>query len=243
MYEDKNDITSILLSFCNKTNQFLDEFHETIKDVLTKRDKQTVEKVKRILADLSKLGEYNWIVVSSDMDISIADKGEKEVNKYFIDYMQSHKEFYYRIKDRVLSSDLLSRKKHVFEQIFWNIEQNNYSISCIGMSTMLEYLLVAQMNYNWHTIMKKAETFVDNADEISLNDDYILCLIGISKFLNKYIADTENFIITNEPKYVNRHWIAHGRIQRTLSDEDTYQMLFAIYAFIIISESEIIYGN
>lgn len=71
-----------------------------------------------------------------------------------------------------------------------------------------------------------------------INEYEVGFLFSLDGFLENYSISTNGFGRDKEPKYINRHWIAHGRMYRELSKIDTYQILLAIYALIRIMNME-----
>ena len=235
-----NDVKDVLISFYRKTQDYLGKFEDLTSDKLFDEDRATRENVKQTMLNLSELGEYNWIVVAPDMYISANGKDRAAIDGHFLTYMAEHKDFYDKIKNRILASEVIGRHKHIFEEIFFNIEHENYSVACVAMSSMMDFLLTTLMNYNWSTLGVLTDKFIACSDAPTLNDDYTLSIFGYIKFLEHFMADAGGFMVYLEPQYVNRHWLVHGRMHHVLDAADTYQLLFGLYAFVIIYESDMV---
>ena len=124
------------------------------------------------------------------------------------------------------------------KQVFEAIEQGHYYIACIALSTILEFLLAKESDFNSIKIPILLNNFINNVGDISIREYEVGFLFSLDGFLKNYTISTKGFEKEKEPKYVNRHWIAHGRMYRELTEVDTYQVLLAIYAMIRIMDME-----
>lgn len=203
---------------------------------------EPIKKMQGYCETISKLQilgrDYNWVVVDVNVDLEIVKKDKSEVDNYFVFLLENNHSLYLEIKKLLLDNDFLIYKRNLLKQIFEAIEHKKYEIACVSLSTILEYLLAFESDPDSTKVRMLLEKFIDNVGEISISEYEIGFLFSLEGFLMNYVKSTNGFGKDKEPKYVNRHWIAHGRMYRELTKIDTYQILLAIYAFIRIMNME-----
>lgn len=230
-----NDLFEIISEIDNKISRL----NKKMKEVANSDSMKGLRFLCKTISYLQRLGkDYNWVVITPDIDINIADKDQKEINNYFIALIDNNSSLYESIRKELLECQLIKHKKKLIEQIFDSLDRKEYWISCIALSTILEFLLALESNINSTRMPILLESFMNNVRDISISEYEVVFLFSLDGFLNNYIQSTNGFGREKEPEYVNRHWIAHGRMYRELTKIDTYQMLFAVYACIRVIDME-----
>ena len=223
----------------NEIDNKISKLNKVMKEIANSESMKKLSFFSKAINNLQRLGkDYNWVVVTPDIDINIVDKDKKEINDYFIGIMSNDFGLYASIRKELLECQFLKHKKSLIEQIYNALDRDEYNISCIALSTILEYLLAVDSNINSIKMPVLLESFINNVGDISISEYEVGFLFSLDGFLNNYISSTNGFEKDKEPKYVNRHWIAHGRMYRELTKIDTYQVLFAIYACIRVMDME-----
>lgn len=217
----------------------LNEVSRKMKEFVESDQMKQLQRYCEIISNLQKLGkDYNWVVVSTDINTNIANEDEAEINKYFLSLIENNIDLYQSIKNEIFGCSYMIDKHKLMEQIFDAIDHRNYWIACIGLSTVLEFLLATESDFNSIKMQVLLKKFMDNVGYIGINEYEVGFLFSLDGFLENYSISTNGFGRDKEPKYINRHWIAHGRMYRELSKIDTYQILLAIYALIRIMNME-----
>lgn len=217
----------------------LNEISIIMKKFVESDQMKQLQRYCEIISNLQKLGkDYNWVVVLTDINTNIANENESEINKYFLSLIDNKIDLYQSIKNEISGCSYMIEKQKLMEQIFNAIDHGNYWIACIGLSTVLEFLLAIESDFNSIKISVLLKNFMDNVGYIGVNEYEVGFLFSLDGFLDNYSIPTNGFEREKEPKYINRHWIAHGRMYRELTKVDTYQILFAIYALIRIMNME-----
>lgn len=225
----------MMIAFEEKIN----EISKRMKEIFDSEQMKKIKCYSKILSNLVKLGkDYNWVVVTPDVDTNIANACEAEINDYFVSLLDGDSSLYKNIKTELLACDYMRGKSKLMEQIFYSIKCENYWIACVALSTMLEFLLAKESNFNSIKMSVLLDNFIDNVGYISISEYEVGFLYSLDGFLNNYITPTNGFEKEKEPKYINRHWTAHGRMYRELTKIDTYQVLFAIYALVRVMDME-----
>ena len=228
-----------IFEFSKKLEVNINKFSKVIKEFAESESMKKIEFYGSAISSLQKLGEkYNWVVITPNININIVNKDKEEINNYFISLIENDSALYESIKKELLESHILISKKELIVQIINDINCNNYWISSIALSNILEFLLASESNYNETKMFILKSNFIDNVGDISIKEYELGFLFGLDGFLKNYIASTSGFEEEKEPEYINRHWIAHGRMYRELTKIDLYQILFAVYAFVRIMDME-----
>ena len=236
---DKNIIANAISPFFVKVGEFVTEVLEAAKRVVQSEDVQLFFKGLLSLHDIIKLGaENNWVVIFPGIDIDIYGKTQEEINQYFIDYIEQDNKIYETIKERIVSSTLLKEKTKLLNQIFSAIELGYYALAGMALSSTIEYMLALDVGFDRYKIQLMIDDFKDNVGEISLDEEGLLPAFGLDGFLTNFSLETKGFGKEKQPSFVNRHWVAHGRMHRDLTKVDVYQMLCAIYALDVVIETE-----
>ncbi len=230
-----NDLIKNITEIENKIGRL----NKVMKEFAESESMKKLRFFSKAISNLQRLGkDYNWVVITSDIDINIADKEKKEINNYFIALMDNNSDLYASIREELSEFQLLKHKKKLIEQIYNALDCEEYGISCIALSTILEYLLALESNINSTRMPVLLKSFMNHVGDISISEYEVGFLYSLDGFLSNYIHPTNGFGKDKEPEYVNRHWIAHGRMYRELTKIDTYQILFAVYACIRVMDME-----
>lgn len=217
----------------------LNEVSRKMKEFVESESMKQLQRYCEIISNLQKLGkDYNWVVVTTDINTDIVKEDESIINNYFLSLFNDNSDLYKNIKKEILGCNYMIGKSKLIKQIFDAIEGEKYWIACIALSTLLEHLLAKESDYNSIKISELLKNFIDNVGDISISEYEVGFLFSLEGFLENYRTPTNGFGKESELKFVNRHWIAHGRMYRELTNIDTYQILLAIYAMIRIMDME-----
>lgn len=217
----------------------LNEISKNIKEIVESDQMKQLQRYCEIIYNLQTLGkEYNWVVVTTDINTDIVNEDESIINDYFLSLFNDKSNLYQNIKKEILGCNYMIGKSKLIKQIFHAIDNEKYWIACIALSTLLEHLLAKESDYNSIKISELLKNFIDNVGDISISEYEVGFLFSLEGFLENYRTPTNGFGKESELKFVNRHWIAHGRMYRELTNIDTYQILLAIYAMIRIMDME-----
>ena len=236
---DKQKIADAILPIFVKLGEYVTEIIEAAKKVAQSEEVQLFFKGLLGLHDIIKLGtENNWVVILPGIDVDICEKTQEEIDQYFINYIEQDNVIYKTIKERIVSSVLLAEKHNLIKQIFSAIELGHYALAGIALSSTIEYMLALDVGYDRFRIELMINDFKNKVGEISLDEEGLLPAFGLEGFLTNFSLETKGFGKEKQPSFVNRHWVAHGRMHRDLTKVDVYQMLCAIYALDVVIETE-----
>lgn len=77
-------------------------------------------------------------------------------------------------------------------------------------------IFVLDVGYDSYKIEKIISDLIRSVDDISINEEGLLPAFGLDGVLARFSAETKGFYIEKDPQFVNRHWVAHGRMYRDL---------------------------
>ena len=73
---------------------------------------ELLQRYCEIISNLQKLGkDYNWVVVSTDINTNIANKDELEINKYFLSLIDNNIDLYQSIKNEIFGCSYMTEKQ------------------------------------------------------------------------------------------------------------------------------------
>lgn len=236
---NKNVKANSVLTFFAKVGEIVTEILEAANRIVQSEDIQMFFKGLLGLQEIIKLGaENNWVVILPGIDLGISDRTQEEIDKYFINYIEQDNEIYETIKKRIVSSTLLKEKNNLLHQVFAAIETGHYALAGIALSSTIEYMLALDVGYDRYKIQRMIEVFKNHVGKISIGEEGLLPAFGLEGFLTNFSLETNGFGKEKQPQFVNRHWVAHGRMHNDLTKVDVYQMLCAIYALDVVIETE-----
>ena len=181
---------------------------------------------------LRTVGSKNWVVLSP-ISQQVINYSQTEMDDYFTDLYSQDAQLVERIKSRLNNSPLLTTKEYIIRDIFSGIESGHYPIASIALATLFEYVLAEKTEQIGPNLSRKTKLFIEHVGPHPIDEEFLYCY-GLAPFLERF---SENVPFTNEePIYLNRHWICHGRMYRELRQKDFYQLLAAFYALISIAE-------
>ena len=236
---DKKVMTNVLLPFFTKVGEVVTEILDAARKVVQSEKVQIFFKGLLGIHDIIKLGaENNWVVILPGIDLDICGKTQEEIDEYFINYIEQDNEIYETIKGRIVSSTLLKEKSNLLMQIFSAIELGHYALAGMALASTIEYMLALDVGYDRYKIEKMIDDFRNNVGTIPIDEEGLLPAFGLDGFLTNFSLETKGFSREKQPTFVNRHWVAHGRMHRDLTKVDVYQMLCAIYALDVVIGTE-----
>lgn len=228
-----------MVEFSKSLEESICKLNKAIREFTESESFKELEFYGAAISSLQKLGEkYNWVVITPNIDVNVVKKDKEAINNYFVTLIENDTNLYESIKNELLQSHILRNKKKLMEQIINAINCKNFWISSIALSNILEFLLASESDYNSIKMHVLKNNLIDNVGDISIHEYEVAFLFSLEGFLNNYIAATKGFEEEKEPEFINRHWIAHGRMYRELTKIDSYQLLFAVYALIRVMDME-----
>lgn len=146
----------------------------------------------------------------------------------------------YRIIDKTLSSAVMHKHKRLYSQSVKAFRNGGNDLAVTGFTSVFDGLLAdtsgnpaASLKPRINVIKHKLEN-----DELLDHDEYAMITFAMTleKTLDSFSANSD--FEGEEPKGLNRHWIAHGRSTRKKTKLDCVKMINLIYGLLLIGELE-----
>lgn len=150
-------------------------------------------------------------------------------------YEMNDKKYYQSMKEYLISSKECEKNssEHI-RQCFFAFEQGQYFICACGLLTILEGILAGyaqSSNTRLSSLFKRIEEeIVENQDT-----DQILAAANMRGYIELLTAKSD-FQGGIEPNELNRHWLLHGRSQRTVEKADCLRLFITVSIILEISQ-------
>ena len=149
----------------------LSEIGKEIKEFVESEKMKEIQNYCKIISNIRRLGkECNWVVVTPDVNTNIVDENETEINHYFVSLINDNPNLYNNIRNEIVSCNYMENKLELVKQVFEAIEQGHYYIACIALSTILEFLLAKESDFNSIKIPILLNNFINNVGDISIRE-------------------------------------------------------------------------
>lgn len=127
----------------------------------------------------------------------------------------------------------------VFEQSVTAYHNGQYDLAAMGFTSMIDKLLAIYSGQVRNPRFKpRVEAIVEKIGENAIlsNDEYsdIILLMTFKTAMETFIGDSH--FDEEEPHYLNRHWIMHGRSERQKNKLDCVKVIHLLYGTILVSE-------
>lgn len=239
-----------------KSNEILKVSNDSLK--LT--EEQTLELQKKFKKNAKKESEKMSLQMSKTLDnvvkkidgigwtlppemaiypINVLGRTDKikDVNEFFYWYFTANESYNFKgLIKNILNSKIDKKYKIAIEECFYAYENHKYIICSITLLTVIEGILSSF--YPDKTNIKMMKVCQKQVDTIDGNKDIIQKYIWISynNFIRK-LYERSSFD-SEEPSFINRHWILHGRSEYNLTEIDCIRLFNAISSICCIVDSE-----
>ena len=145
-----------------------------------------------------------------------------------------------RTIDKTLSSAVMHKHKRLYSQSVKAFRNGGNDLAVTGFTSVFDGLLAdtsgnpaASLKPRINVIKHKLEN-----DELLDHDEYAMITFAMTleKTLDSFSANSD--FEGEEPKGLNRHWIAHGRSTRKKTKLDCVKMINLIYGLLLIGDLE-----
>ena len=199
-------------------------------------------KVSKKFAVINRLGNLQfvqWNDLPNDLYDLLAEEKSDHDFLSKVDRFLSEKG-YSAVDDtinKLYENDVLSRN-HVFNQSVSAYRRGDYDIAALGFTAMIDRLLsvysgmikTVSIKNRIEAISKKIEKQgISELDDLDLNDYILVCTFTKALEIFGERVDFDK----SEPE-LNRHWIAHGRMDRSMRRIDSIRLINMMYGVILI---------
>ncbi len=196
------------------------------------------------LSVISRLGQIQyvaWKTFPKEFYVQAgATNSKQELLELVISWVEDND--FVDIESTIKSLSQIDQLKEnpVFSQTIEAYRRDDYDLACLGLTAMIDRLLSDFSGMLTSTSISKRVDEIKNKvlkdgeaelDEFELND-YIL-IVTFTSAVNTF-GETRKFDDT-EPD-LNRHWIAHGRMDRSMEKIDCIRLINILYGTILMNQ-------
>lgn len=205
------------------------DFSELFKDL-----QEQIEEIPPILREAAtKLGKNGWVF---PMNFTPAETCEITENDYDLDlfFLQFYSidDNFYLLTENILNSALIGPWQTVFKQCIEAYLNDKYLIAIPALLCITEGLASNLFQNKQNTKpVSVFEKHLKKAQEENLNFIEVAWLSLVYFFEDLY--ENSNFN-GDEPLFINRHWVLHGRSQVNWTKADALRLFAAIETLIFL---------
>lgn len=160
----------------------------------------------------------------------------KDIDEFFCEYFTTNEEMHFKsLTTNILNSHIEEKYKIAIRECIFAYENGKFIIASITLLTVIEGIL---SNFDPDKtnirMMKVCQQQVDNVTE----EDLIKRKMWVSykNFITKLYAKSDFNL--EEPFFINRHWLLHGRSEYNLSIVDCLKLFNAVSTIASIVNSD-----
>ena len=206
-----------------KAEEMSTQFSKTLENVIRKIDETGwTLPTEMAIYPINVLGQTNEI---------------KDVNKFFHWYFTENENYNFKgLINSILNSKIDEKYKITVKECLYAYENQKYIIASVTLITIIEGIL--SNFYPDKTNIKMMKVCQGQVDLKQEDDDIIQKYIWISynNFIKKLYQKSD--FNSEEPSFINRHWLLHGRSQFNLTDIDCLRLFNAVSSICCIVDKE-----
>ena len=185
-----------------------------------------------------KMGEVQfvqWAPMSDEYEAEIIQS--KNVNKTLREHLEREK--YKTVKQTIAECrecEVLKKFLRLFDQSVGAFEQGNCDLAVTGFVSVFDGLLSDISSNTTHRLPARVNAIKEILDRQVLvsNNNFVMLSFAwtFTKTIESFSVPSD--FALDEPKGLNRHWIAHGRSRRKKTKLDCVKMINLIYGLLLI---------
>lgn len=214
-----------------------------IRNNLKKKTEQSmVEYDKMLLAAVDKLEGEGWTLPTElgIYAINIIGKTDEisDINKFLVEFFSMNQ--YERLDNmvkKILESPIEAGLKKLIEECKFAFENKKYAICADSLISAIEGILSTFWDNKSNT--KMMQICKSKVDELANETEHITkkyLWISYDKFIRKLYEKSD--FATDEPSFINRHWLLHGRSAYEIDEIDCLRLFNAVSSICVIAKSE-----
>jgi hypothetical protein len=191
------------------------------------------EKYNLVLQKQIILGKRNWILPLAPFQIPEELPECENLNEKMVTfYSENDAEQFNIIIENIKTNLKFEHHIQAIEQAIKAYNARDYYACCYTLAPFVEGILAHNSpNKNCMKSTIFFERTLRQSDARMLKKGYLLygILLALEGFLHNY-NDHASFEEGIEPEYLNRHWMAHGRMEKEICQYHCLQLFGAIWA-------------
>lgn len=244
-----SNAVSSVLEITRPVMETLQQFHEIMYPLLEVIEKNRIKIIElgqgmasalKPLCAVDKLGDAQFVwweyLTSEDEDAIIASNN---INKTLRECMiQDRFKKTNNTIDKTLECQKMNKRKRLYVQSVQAFERGQSDLAVLGFTSVFDGLLT-DISKNPTSSLKPRIVAIKEKlenEELLDHEEYAVLALAITfeKTVDSFSANSD--FAKQEPKCLNRHWIAHGRSTRKKTKLDCVKMINIIYGLLLIDE-------
>lgn len=211
-------------------------------DIMLKTEQSLIEYEKMLLSVVEKLESYGWTLPTElgIYAINVIGKTDKisDIDKFFVGFFSDNQyEHFNNMIKKILESPIEDGLKKLIEECKFAFENKKYAICAASLISAIEGILSTFWDNKSNTKMMqvckaKVDEFVNETEHITKK--YLW--ISYDKFIRRLYE--KNDFADDEPSFINRHWLLHGRSAYEIDETDCLRLFNAISSICVIKKNE-----
>ncbi len=231
---EKKDLPIINEEVMSKIKASMDEKSKIMKDELFK----TLESV------VNKLDTTGWTLPPEMAIYPIKILGNtneiKDIDGFFHKYFIGNDKLNFKsLTTKILNSNIEDKYKKGIEECIFAHENGRFIVASITLLTIIEGILSKfdsdKTNIRMMKVCQQQVDNIVNVDEKELLKKHMW--VSYKNFITKLYAKSDFNL--DEPSFINRHWLLHGRSEYNLSEVDCLKLFNAVSTIASIVDSDI----
>lgn len=227
----------------NLTNEQTEKMLEVIQQHIKKKTEESlVEYDKTLSALVDKLEVCGWTLPAElgIYAVNVIGKTDEisDIDKFFMwFYSENGYEHFKNMIKTILEAPIGDGLKKLIEECQFAFENKRYAICADSLISAIEGILSTFWDDKTNIrMMKICQSKVDELanDNKNITKKYIW--ISYNKFIRKLYE--KNDFNSDEPNFINRHWLLHGRSSYSIEEIDCLRLFNAVSSICVIAENE-----
>jgi len=210
------------------------QFNGFIEEIFTSTGKKEAniltDKYPQMLKNAKELGKRGWVLfllpksIKEQLDSLSPDEFDRKmISVYSLGSM--NKDIKY-----IMQSAIRDYRKEVFDQAFKSFQHNLYYPCYAAITSQIEGLMSDIGNEyiegtGWYTKAKKMYADIGDMDYFDL-----LLYQSLKSYIEEFTINGYKFN-KDEPTYLNRNWVLHGRTTKEIATIDCIKLIRAFYVY------------
>lgn len=225
------------------TKEHQEKINDALQEFIKKQTEQSMMEYDRTLANVvDKLEIYGW-TLPAELNVYAANVIGKtdevtDVDGFMLElYTGDEYERYKKMIDGIMKSPISTGVKKLIDESSFAFIHGKYAICADALVSAIEGILSTFWEDKANIWMKqicqaKVDELADEKEHIT--EKYIW--VSYNKFIRK-LFEKNNFA-AEEPSFINRHWLLHGRSAYDIEEIDCLRLFNAISSICIIVKNE-----
>ena len=221
------------------TKEQREKINSAFQDYINKQTEQSMIEYDRVLGTVvDKLEVCGWTLPAelSIYAVNVIGKTDtvSDIDSFMLDlYTGDDYERYKMMVDGIMKSPISAGIKKLIDESCFAFEHGKYAICADALISVIEGILSTFWEDKSNTRMMqicqaKVNDLADEKDQITKK--YIWT--SYNKFIRK-LFEKNNFA-SEEPSFINRHWLLHGRSSYDIEEIDCLRLLNAVSSICMI---------